>query len=152
MGLTNPGAQALPFDWRHRSGAKTYVLPDGATNGDIAAERKRFAKVLKACIQPILLAQAPAKPEQREVVWQPTSASAPAVWRSADAGLQFRNGSMEGGRREVLLAAGTRAIRAAHSSGSGWARIRSTIGRWFADSDASSVASHCTRAAFSLSG
>lgn len=107
-GAHYPGAQALPFDWRHRSGAKTYVLPDGATNADIAAERKRFAQVLKACIQPILLAQTPAKPEPREVVWQPTSASDPAVWRGADAALQFRNRSMEEGRRKVQLAAGKR--------------------------------------------
>ena len=107
-GAHYPGAQALPFDWRHRSGAKTYVLPDSATNADIVAERKRFAQVLKACIQPILLAQAPAKPEPREVVWQPASASDPAVWDGADAGLQFRNRSMEEGRREVQLAAGKR--------------------------------------------
>lgn len=107
-GAHYPGAQALPFDWRHRSGAKTYVLPDGATNADIVAERKRFAQELKACIQPILLAQAPAKPEPREVVWQPASASDPAVWDGADAGLQFRNRSMEEGRREVQLAAGKR--------------------------------------------
>lgn len=107
-GAHYPGAQALPFDWRHRSGAKTYVLPDGATNADIAAERKRFAQVLKACIQPILLAQTPAKREPREVVWQPTSATDPAVWRSADAGLQFWNRSMEEGRREVQLAEGKR--------------------------------------------
>lgn len=107
-GAHYPGAQALPFDWRHRSGAKTYVLPDGATKADIAAERKQFAKMLKACIQPILLAQASAKPEPREVVWQPTSASDPAVWHDADAGLQFRNRSMEEGRRQVQLASGKR--------------------------------------------
>jgi hypothetical protein len=107
-GAHYPGAQALPFDWRHRSGAKTYVLPDGATNADIAAERKRFAQVLKAHIQPILLAQAPAKPEPREIVWQLASVFDPAVWHGADAGLEFRNRSMEEGRRVVQLAAGKR--------------------------------------------
>lgn len=107
-GAHYPGAQALPFDWRHRSGAKTFMLADGATNTEIAAERKRFAQVLKACIQPILLAQAPAKPEPRKMAWQPASASDPAVWEGADAGLQFRNRSMEEGRREVRLADGKR--------------------------------------------
>ena len=107
-GAHYPGAQALPFDWRHRSGAKTFMLADGATNSEITAERKRFAQVLKACIQPILLAQAAAKPEPRKMAWQPASASDPAVWEGADAGLQFRNRSMEEGRREVRLADGKR--------------------------------------------
>lgn len=107
-GAHYPGAQALPFDWRHRSGAKTFTLADGATNTEIAAERKRFAEVLKVCIQPILLAQAPAKPEPRKMTWQPENASDPAVWEGADAELQFRNRSMEEGRQEVRLVDGKR--------------------------------------------
>ncbi len=107
-GAHYPGAQALPFDWRHRSGAKTYVLADGATKVDIATERKRFAQVLKTCIKPILLAQAPTEEVPREAVWQPASASDPAVWQGADAKLEFRNRSMEEPRREVQLASGKR--------------------------------------------
>lgn len=107
-GAHYPGAQALPFDWRHRSGAKTYMLADGVTNAEIAAERKRFAQVLKACIQPILLAQTPARPEPRGAIWQPASPSDPAVWQGAEAGLQFCNRSMGDIRREVRLSDGKR--------------------------------------------
>ena len=49
-GAHYPGPVALPFDWRHRSGAKVYTLKDGATKEEIKAEQTRFAEVLKSCI------------------------------------------------------------------------------------------------------
>lgn len=107
-GAHYPGAQALPFDWRHRSGAKIYVLADDATNKEIANERKRFAQVLKACIQPILSSQAPATPEPRAVLWQDASASDRAIWAGAEGDLQFRNASLEQPRRDVRLSEGVR--------------------------------------------
>ncbi|TCQ06446.1 hypothetical protein [Sphingomonas sp. PP-CC-3A-396] len=107
-GAHYPGAEALPFDWRHRSGAKSYLLADGATNREIADERKRFAQVLKACIQPILASQAPATPEPREVVWHAASASDRAIWAGAEGDLRFRNASLEQPRQDVRLSEGVR--------------------------------------------
>ncbi len=103
-----PGPEALPFDWRHRSGAKTYLLTDGASREEIAAERKRFADVLKACIQPILTAQTPAKAPPETIQWQPASETDVAVWRKAEEGLKFRNGSLQEPQRVVRLAEGKR--------------------------------------------
>src|SRR5690606_24819043 len=69
-GAHYPGPAALPFDWRHRSGAKIYTLEDGATAEEIKAERKRFAETLKACILPILKAQEPVKLPPKPIIWQ----------------------------------------------------------------------------------
>ncbi|WOF43072.1 hypothetical protein KNJ79_18370 [Sphingopyxis indica] len=103
-----PGEEALPFDWRHRSGAKTYLLPDGATKEEIAAERKRFAQVMKSCILTILAAQTPAMAPPPEIVWHPSSETDVAVWKGADEALSFRNASMEEPQRGVKLNAGRR--------------------------------------------
>ncbi|WP_455296688.1 hypothetical protein [Brucella pituitosa] len=103
-----PGPEALPFDWRHRSGAKTYTLADGATKAEIKAERKRFADVLKAHIQPILAAQVPAQAALSAIVWQPASETDPAIWVGAEDSLQYRNASMSEPQRQVKLNAGRR--------------------------------------------
>ncbi len=103
-----PGPEALPFDWRHRSGAKTYLLSDGASKDEIAAERKRFAEVLKACLQPILTAQTPANVSQAVIQWQPANEKDVAVWSKAAEGLKFRNGSLQEPQREMKLAQGKR--------------------------------------------
>ncbi|MCW8060821.1 hypothetical protein [Agrobacterium tumefaciens] len=103
-----PGPEALPFDWRHRSGAKTYTLADGATKAEIKAERQRFADVLKAHIQPILAAQVPAQAALSPIVWQPASETDPAIWVGAEESLQYRNTSMSEPQRQVKLNAGRR--------------------------------------------
>ena len=79
-GAHYPGPVALPFDWRHRSGAKVYTLKDGATKEEIKAEQKRFAEVLKSCIIPILGEQAPVKAQRPPIFWQPSSGSDPATF------------------------------------------------------------------------
>lgn len=103
-----PGPEALPFDWRHRSGAKTFMLADGATKEEIAAELKRFAEVLKNCIQPVLAAQTRAKAPPPAINWQPSSETDPTIWAGAAGKLQFRNASLGEPQREVRLADGKR--------------------------------------------
>ncbi|WP_145980744.1 hypothetical protein [Magnetospirillum sp. ME-1] len=107
-GAHYPGPVALPFDWRHRSGAKVYHLKDGATKEEIKAEQKRFAEVLKSCIAPILAEQAPAKTPPSPISWQPSASSDPAIWPAAEKNLEFRNDSMEEVTRSVRLREGTR--------------------------------------------
>lgn len=107
-GAHYPGPVALPFDWRHRSGAKVYTLKDGATKDDIKAEQKRFAEVLKSCIMPILAEQAPVKAPPPPISWQPASGSDPAIWPAAADKLEFRNNAMEEPRRSVDLGQGAR--------------------------------------------
>lgn len=103
-----PGPEALPFDWRHRRGATTYSLDDGATKSQIVSERKRFAKVLKSCIQPILAAQTPAQSQPQEINWQKPSDSDRAVWSGALGELRFRNDSIGEMQRRVRLDEGPR--------------------------------------------
>lgn len=103
-----PGPVALPFDWRHRSGAKVYHLKDGATKEEIKAEQKRFAEVLKSCIVPILAEQAPAKTPAPPISWQAPSRSDPAIWPAAEKMLEFRNNAMGEPKRSVELREGTR--------------------------------------------
>lgn len=107
-GAHYPGPVALPFDWRHRSGAKVYHLKDGATKEEIKAERKRFAEVLKSCIAPILAEQAPAKTPPPPISWQAPSDSDPAIWPAAAKKLEFRNNAMGEPQRSVELRDGTR--------------------------------------------
>lgn len=107
-GAHYPGPVALPFDWRHRSGAKVYTLKDGATKEEIKAEQTRFAEVLKSCIIPILAEQAPVKAQRPPISWQPSSGSDPAVWPAAYGKLEFRNNAMWEPRRNVKLGPGTR--------------------------------------------
>jgi len=107
-GAHYPGPAALPFDWRHRSGAKVYTLKDGAAAAEIKAERKRFAEVLKSCILPILKAQAPIQEPPPPIVWQLTSAQDPAVWPAATPRLKYRNNGMGEPQRSVELASGPR--------------------------------------------
>jgi hypothetical protein len=103
-----PGPVALPFDWRHRSGAKVYKLADGATKADIAAEKKRFVDVLKTCIKPILAAQASVKAAPPPITWQTSSDADPAIWKGAENKLQYRNASMGEPLRNVELQPGKR--------------------------------------------
>ncbi|MDX8496414.1 hypothetical protein RFN29_33370 [Mesorhizobium sp. VK22B] len=103
-----PGPEALPFDWRHRSGAKTYKLANGATKTEIAAERKRFASILKDHILPILAAQASTKAAPPAIVWQPASDTDPAIWKGAEGNLQYRNASMGEPQRRVKISNGRR--------------------------------------------
>jgi len=107
-GAHYPGPVALPFDWRHRSGAKVYNLKDGATKEEIKAEQKRFAEVLKSCIVPILAEQAPAKAPPPPISWQAPSSSDPAIWSAAENKLEFRNNAMGEPQRSVELREGTR--------------------------------------------
>ncbi|UGX92562.1 hypothetical protein G6321_00043975 [Bradyrhizobium barranii subsp. barranii] len=107
-GAHYPGPVALPFDWRHRSGAKVYTLKDGATKEEIKAEQRRFAEVLKSCILPILAEQAPVKAPPPPISWQPSSSSDPTIWPAAEKKLEFRNNAMEERRRNVQLGKGTR--------------------------------------------
>jgi hypothetical protein len=107
-GAHYPGPVALPFDWRHRSGAKVYILKDGATKDEIKAEQKRFAEVLKSCLMPILAEQAPVKTPPPPISWQPSSGSDSAIWLVAGGKLEFRNDSMEEVTRSVKLREGTR--------------------------------------------
>ncbi|RWH82223.1 hypothetical protein [Mesorhizobium sp.] len=107
-GAHYPGPVALPFDWRHRSGAKVYNLSDGATNAEIAAERKRFADVLKSCIKPILAAQQPPMAPPAPIVWQQSSDADPTVWKGGEEKLQYRNTSMGEPTRNVQLQPGRR--------------------------------------------
>ncbi|MDX8530079.1 hypothetical protein RFM41_12070 [Mesorhizobium sp. VK25A] len=107
-GAHYPGPVALPFDWRHRSGAKVYTLKDGATKEEIKAEQKRFAEVLKSCIAPILAEQAPARTPPPPIAWQAPSSSDRAIWPAAREKLEFRNNAMEEPRRSVELRNGTR--------------------------------------------
>ncbi|GAA3842866.1 hypothetical protein AFIC_003009 [[Pseudomonas] carboxydohydrogena] len=107
-GAHYPGPVALPFDWRHRSGAKVYILRDGATKEEIKAEQKRFAEVLKSCIMPILAEQAPVKALPPPISWQPSSSSDPAIWPAAEKALEFRNNAMGEPRRNIQLRQGTR--------------------------------------------
>lgn len=107
-GAHYPGPVALPFDWRHRSGAKVYTLKDGATKEEIKAERKRFAEILKSCITPILAEQAPVKPPPAPISWQPASNADPAIWKTAELELKYRNNGMREPQRSVQLRPGTR--------------------------------------------
>lgn len=107
-GAHYPGPVALPFDWRHRSGAKVYQLKDGATKEEIKAEQKRFAGVLKSCIAPVLAEQSPAKRPPRPISWQQSSSSDPAIWPAAEKKLELRNSELEESRRSVTLFKGTR--------------------------------------------
>ena len=107
-GAHYPGPVALPFDWRHRSGAKVYHLKDGATKDEVKAERKRFAEVLKSCIVPILAEQAPAKTPPPPISWQAPSESDPTIWPAAAKRLEFRNNAMGEPQRSVELREGTR--------------------------------------------
>ncbi|WP_164940680.1 hypothetical protein [Bradyrhizobium zhanjiangense] len=123
-GAHYPGPVALPFDWRHRSGAKVYTLKDGATKEEIKAEQKRFAEVLKSCIMPILAEQAPLKAPPPPISWQPSSSSDPTIWPAAEKKLEFRNNAMEEQRRNVQLGKGTRIFaRIAPSEWSAPARV-----------------------------
>ena len=103
-----PGPQALPFDWRHRSGPKTFNLPDGATKAQITDERKRLALVLKNVITPILVAQRPTPEPPPPIQWQPQSPSSPGIWVGAEQGLELKNNSMGQGLRRVDLISGVR--------------------------------------------
>jgi hypothetical protein len=103
-----PGEEALPFDWRHRSGPKLFHLADDATREEIAAEQKRFATVLKNSIQPILLAKTPAAARSPAIVWQESSVNDAAIWKGADQVLQYRNEALEEPTRRVRLAEGKR--------------------------------------------
>jgi hypothetical protein len=107
-GAHYPGPIALPFDWRHRSGAKVYTLKDGATKDEIKTEQKRFAEVLKSCIMPILAEQAPVKPPPPPISWQPASDSDPAIWKSAEPTLKYRNIGMSEPQRSVQFQPGPR--------------------------------------------
>jgi hypothetical protein len=107
-GAHYPGPVALPFDWRHRSGAKVYTLKDGATKEEIKAERKRFAEILKSCITPILAEQAPVKIPPPPISWQSASNSDPAIWKTAEPELKYRNNGMNEPQRSVQLRPGTR--------------------------------------------
>ncbi|MES0170754.1 hypothetical protein NKJ87_33435 [Mesorhizobium sp. M0027] len=107
-GAHYPGPVALPFDWRHRSGAKVYTLKDGATKEEIKAEQKRFAEVLKSCIVPILAEQAPARTPPPPISWQAPSSSDRAIWPPAENKLEFRNNAMGEPPRSVELRDGTR--------------------------------------------
>ncbi len=106
-GAHYPGADALPFDWRHRSGPKTYNLPDGATKAEINVERKRFANLLKALILPILAKQELAS-SAAEIAWQTHAADDPCVWQGADEPMEFRNASLSMPKRKLSLSPGTR--------------------------------------------
>lgn len=97
-----PGPVALPFDWRHRSGAKTFNLPDGVTDAEIKAERKRFAEVLRTCIKPILALQQPNLPLP-PITWQPASDTSLALWKGADQGLEYQNASLGMPKQRVDL-------------------------------------------------
>jgi hypothetical protein len=107
-GAHYPGPVALPFDWRHRAGAKVYTLKDGATKEEIKAERKRFADVLKSCILLILKAQAPVTGPPPPISWQPASSNDPALWPAATPILKYRNNGMNEPQRSVQLQPGTR--------------------------------------------
>lgn len=107
-GAHYPGPVALPFDWRHRSGAKVYTLKDGATKEEIKAEQKRFAEVLKSCIVPILAEQAPVRTPPPPTSWQAPSSSDRAIWPAAEKKLEFRNNAMGEPPRSVELRDGTR--------------------------------------------
>lgn len=117
-GAHYPGPVALPFDWRHRSGAKVYTLKDGATKEDIKAERKRFAEVLRSCIMPILAELAPEKAPRPPVSWREPSSIDPTIWPAAADKLEFRNSSLGEPRRKVDLGRGTRIF--ARIAPSGW--------------------------------
>ncbi len=103
-----PGAQALPFDWRHRSGAKTYNLKDGATKEEIKIEQKRFSLVLKNLIMPILANQAQPKPPLPPISWQPSSSLDQAIWPAATEKLEYRNTAMGDLQQKVAFPNGTR--------------------------------------------
>lgn len=103
-----PGPIALPFDWRHRSGAKVYRLADGATKAEVDAERRRFAQVLKSCIKPILVQDTPTPTPPPAIVWQRSSDTDPTLWQGADSGLTYKNASLSEPRRQVRLQPGTR--------------------------------------------
>ncbi|WP_262030511.1 hypothetical protein [Microvirga sp. Mcv34] len=103
-----PGPHALPFDWRHRSGPKTYNLPDGATKEQVKAERERFATVLKNVIAPILAAQRPQAAPPPAIVWHEESSSAAGIWAGGDRDLELRNVAMEDSVRRVSLPTGAR--------------------------------------------
>lgn len=106
-GAHYPGPAALPFDWRHRSGAKVFILKDEASAEEIKTERKRFAEVLKACILPILKAQESAKEPPKPIAWQPEGHDR-TVWQSAGSGLKYRNNSMGAATQSVHLGSGVR--------------------------------------------
>ena len=107
-GAHYPGPIALPFDWRHRSGAKVYVLKDGATTEEIKAERKRFAQVLKSCILPILKDQLPVKEPPPPIVWQPANPNDRTIWLGAKPKLKYRNVGLNEVQRSIQLSPGTR--------------------------------------------
>lgn len=102
-----PGPEALPFDWRHRSGAKTYHLPDGATEGAVKAELQKFAGVLKAHLKPILLAQQPPPPEPTPAAWKAATEADKALWLGGEK-LEYRNSSLSLPGKVLALADGPR--------------------------------------------
>lgn len=106
-GAHYPGPEALPFDWRHRSGPKIYNLPDGATRAEVKSEQKRYAKLLKSHILPILAQQEP-EVSALEIVWQPHSDEDLCVWNGAHGPLEFRNASLDMRKREISMEQGTK--------------------------------------------
>ncbi len=103
-----PGPNALPFDWRHRSGAKIYCLKEGSSNEEIKLEKKRFAEVLKDCIKPILESQMHEKAPTPPIPWQATSATDPAIWAAAESGFKFRTNGHGQAIRSISLKPGPR--------------------------------------------
>jgi len=99
-----PGPEALPFDWRHRSGAKTYKLPNGATPSEVTAELKRFAEVLTPIIRTMLLAQQPPPLPPKVIDWKAHSAINTAIWDGQQ--ITFRNSSLGLPGQSMTLAEG----------------------------------------------
>lgn len=101
-----PGPEALPFDWRHRSGAKTYTLPNDATSGEVAAELKRFAEMLTPIIRKMLLAQQPPPPPPKAIEWKAPSHIDTAIWDGQ--AITFRNSALGLPGQSMTLAEGPR--------------------------------------------
>jgi hypothetical protein len=101
-----PGPEALPFDWRHRSGAKTYTLANGATKAEIDAELKRFAETLTPIVRKMLLAQQPPPAPAPPLVWKPPSATDAAIWDGQS--LAYRNSTLSLPGQKLALAEGPR--------------------------------------------
>jgi hypothetical protein len=101
-----PGPEALPFDWRHRSGAKTYNLANGATKPEIDAELKSFVSTLTPIVRAMLLAQQPPPRAPAPLVWKSQSPADLAIWDGQE--ISYRNPTLGGERRTLTLAPGPR--------------------------------------------
>lgn len=103
-----PGAEALPFDWRHRRGPVLYTLADNATAAERRHVRQELATQFATYLAPILARAAARLPPPPPLLTQRPSEGDPAVWVGAEDGVTFNESLIHDERKTARLEDGPR--------------------------------------------